>query len=405
MSSTAVALCAFTLAALGAPAGAQVVLEPSVPVQGRIGPGETACHLVVTERGSQWRVTQTAFNNSTLEVGRGSCETMTTDLRAAHAYNLMDRVTRIDFAAGGGTYVLRTRGLNDISGAYEIRVDARPGVTSGGLLAPGESHGPWTSAAWTPASVSTDPANANERLSAGNIFKDCADVCPEMVVVSAGSFTMGSPPEEAGREPDEGPRHPVALTRPFAVGRYEVTFAEYDACVSDGGCSHAANDQGWGRGRRPVVDVSWNDAQSYVAWLSTKTGHRYQLPSEAEWEYAARAGSDTPWHTGAAVLTDDANILNAFRKTVTVGAYPPNRFGLADVHGNVSEWTLDCADTGYIGAPNDGSAAASGDCATRRVTRGGGFDSEPAAVRSASRSTQPQTGRGAGLGFRVTRAL
>jgi len=175
--------------------------------------------------------------------------------------------------------------------------------------------------------------------------------------------------------------------------------------VSAGGCTYTPNDQGWGRGRRPVVNVSWNDAQAYVAWLSQKTGQRYALPSEAEWEYAARAGANTPWQTGNAILTDDANILNVFARTVPVGAYAPNAFGLHDVHGNVSEWTLDCLDTGYLGVPNDGSAATSGNCAEQRLNRGGNYESAPNGVRFAYRGRAAQTYRLQKLGFRVARAL
>ena len=268
-----------------------------------------------------------------------------------------------------------------------------------------EQRGPWLTPGWTPPSVSAAPALAGEGLAPRTVFKDCADVCPEMVVVPAGSFTMGSPPEEAGRNSSEGPRHPVAVTRPFALGRFEVTFAEYDACWIDRGCTHKANDWGWGRGRRPVVDVNWNDAQAYVAWLSQRTGKRYALPSESEWEYAARAGAKTPWQTGNAILTDDANILNTFARTVTVGSYPPNAFGLHDVHGNVSEWTLDCLDTGYLGVPNDGAAASSGNCAEHRLNRGGSYVSEPIGTRFAYRGSAPQTTRLSQLGFRVARAL
>ena len=139
----------------------------------------------------------------------------------------------------------------------------------------------------------------------GTEFRDCAE-CPAMVAVPAGSYTMGSPAAEAGRHADEGQRR-VTIEEPFAVGVYEVTFAEWDACAAAGGCRHRPGHGGWGRGRQPVIDVSWDDAQEYVAWLSSKTGRDYRLPTEAEWEYVARAGTATPFHTGATISTAQAN--------------------------------------------------------------------------------------------------
>ncbi len=388
---------------------AETVLRPGEAQQKADGSSRPSCYLLPTTPGSQWRITVTAGSDSWLQVGRGSCSNMTVDRETNTVWTLgwTSVTSRIDFASGGGLYVIKTwfRESPYAPATYTITAQQRSGVANTGLLPAGGEAGGWLTPGWTPASVSHEPAKGGEPLSRGNVFRDCADVCPEMVVIPAGSFTMGSPAEEAGRTASEGPRHPVALINPFAVGRYEVTFAEYDACVADGGCSHAANDQGWGRGRRPVVDVSWDDAQAYVAWLSKKTGHRYQLPSEAEWEYAARAGSQAPWQTGSAILTDDANILNAFAKTVNVGGYAPNAFGLHDVHGNVVEWTLDCMDTGYVGAPNDGSAATSGECASARIIRGGSFVDEPVLVRFAARKSVGQAMRAANLGFRVVRAL
>ena len=141
----------------------------------------------------------------------------------------------------------------------------------------------------------------------GSRFRDCA-VCPELVVVPAGSYLMGSPRSEPGREADEGPRHRVRLPQAFAAGVYEVTFAEWDACLRAGGCDWYPPDQDWGRGRRPVINVSWEDAQQYVAWLSGRTGERYRLLSEAEWEYVARAGTTTPFHTGQTISTELAQL-------------------------------------------------------------------------------------------------
>ena len=388
---------------------AQDTLLPG-EVSGHVRADRVNCYRLSAPPGSQWAVTMRGNFPMILEVGTGACNAFARNgvsdrVQWQWAFNRNPTPERLEFVAGGGEYTIRA-GSNGVEGGnYTLTLERLNGSPPRLRLPASGTLGPWLTPGWTPASVSSEPANAGEGLRPRTVFKDCEDVCPELVVVAAGSFTMGSPDEEAGRHSSEGPRHPVAFGAPFAIGRHEVTFAEYDACVADGGCLHRPNDQGWGRGRRPVVDVSWNDAQEYVAWLSEKTGHRYQLPSESEWEYAARAGTDTPWHTGRAILTDDANILNAFQKTVTVGAYPPNAFGLHDVHGNAAEWVLDCLDTGYVGVPNDGSAATGGNCAQQRIVRGGTFAGEPGDVRSARRASGPQTSRYTGVGFRVTRAL
>lgn len=387
-------------------AAAQQVLVPDQPVQGSVDRGAAACLYLPTSPGSQWRIDLTGSMITQLEVGRGSCESFTVD-RANNCVGLLvvQFNSRVDFTAGGGAYVVRAQGYGGGGGNYTLVARQRPGVVTMGRLPPGRPITPWLAPGWTPPSVSSASRNADEGLAVGNVFKDCEDVCPEMVVIGRGAFTMGSPITEVGRLSSEGPRHPVAFNAGFAIGRYEITFQEWDACVAEAACLHRPDDKGWGRGRRPVFDVSWNDAMEYAAWLSDKTGQNYTLPSEAEWEYSARAGSDTPWHTGGAILTDDANILNAYGKTVTVGSYPPNAFGLHDVHGNVGEWTLDCLDTGYLGAPNDGSAATAGDCTQNRVSRGGSFSREPIVARSASRLAGDQTRRYGGIGFRVARAL
>lgn len=249
----------------------------------------------------------------------------------------------------------------------------------------------------------------------GQVFRDC-DACPEMVVVPAGSFRMGSPSSEAGRADDEGPVHRVNIAQPFAVGVYEVTFAEWDACVADGGCGgHRPGDEGWGRGTRPVINVDWEEAQAYVEWLSGKTGKRYRLLSESEWEYAARAGTTTPFHTGRSISTGQANYSGNYtygpggtgvyrKKTVAVGSFSPNAFGLHDVHGNVWEWVQDCWNANYQGAPNDGSAWQSGDCG-RRMLRGGSWFDDPRGLRSASRGRSTPGGHNYVVGFRVARTL
>lgn len=395
-----------TLVTLAAgPALAQDVLQPGRPAQGFVQQGQAHCFLLVAEPGSQWRVDLSGTMDTYLEVGRGTCDRLTVDISNDDIARFINYNSRVTFTAGGGSYLVKVQGYAGAAGQYTVLAQPIPGQRTRATLPAAGVFGPWFTPGWTPPSVSTEPARNGEGLAPGTIFADCADICPEMVVIPAGSFTMGSPAEEMGRTAQEGPRHPVAFAYGFAIGRYEVTFAQFDACVDAGGCSHRPNDQGWGRGNRPVVDVNWNDAMEYVAWLSNETGQRYTLPSESEWEYAARAGTNTPWHTGNAILTDDANILNAFGRTVPVGAYPPNVFGLHDVHGNAQEWVLDCLDTGYVGVPNDGAAATSGNCAQQRIVRGGNLSDEPIHVRSAKRAVSPQITRYPGVGFRVARAM
>ncbi len=237
---------------------------------------------------------------------------------------------------------------------------------------------------------------------AGSAFRDCPQ-CPEMVVVPAGSFMMGSPPSEKYRSSDEGPRRRVTFGHAFAAGKYEVTFAEWDACASDGGCGgRRPGDQDWGRGKRPVIFVSWEDAKSYARWLSRKTGKAYRLLSEAEWEYAARAGTTGPYHTGGTIATDQANY--DIGQTVPVGSFGGSDFGLHDMHGNVWEWVEDCWNGSYAGAPSDGSAWESGNCG-RRILRGGSWGGDPGYLRSANRYGIVTGYRSNVAGFRVARTL
>ena len=247
-------------------------------------------------------------------------------------------------------------------------------------------------------------AEERERFLAGKKFRDCPE-CPEMVVVPEGSFEMGSPESEEGRGDSEGPVHEVTMARPFAVGVYEVTFGEWDACVSDGGCGgYRPGDDGWGRGVRPVINVSWVDAQGYVRWLSRKTGEEYRLLSESEWEYVARAETTGPYHFGSSLSPSQANYGWNRGGTVPVGSYSANGFGLHDVHGNVFEWVEDCWNGSYRGAPVDGSAWESGDC-SRRVLRGGSRGGQPRSLRSAYRGWYSTGIRYNDAGFRVARTL
>ncbi len=250
----------------------------------------------------------------------------------------------------------------------------------------------------------------------GREFRDCGE-CPEMVVVPSGEYTMGSPDGEEGRDSGEGPRHRVRIGKAFAVGKYEVTFGEWDACVAGGGCrGYRPDDRGWGRGGRPVVNVSWEDAKGYVAWLSRRTGKGYRLLSEAEWEYVARAGTAGPFHTGTTIGTDQANYNGNYtyglgwkghyrKRTIPVGSYLANGFGLDDVHGNVREWVEDCWHGSYEGAPTDGSAWVSGGDCSQRVLRGGSWFDVPRNLRSANRFRYSSTYRFIDVGFRIARTL
>ncbi len=256
-----------------------------------------------------------------------------------------------------------------------------------------------------------DPDEA-EPPDVGTTFRDTLSsggVGPEMVVIPAGSFRMGCLNDDGDCYSDEFPVHTVNVPR-FALSQYEVTFAEWDACVAAGGCNgYQPGDRGWGRGDRPVIPVSWNDAQSYVAWLSAQTGEEYRLPSEAEWEYAARAGTETRYHWGDAIGVNRANCDGCGsqwdnRETAPVGSFAPNAWSLYDMHGNAMEWTEDCWNNSYTGAPNDGSAWESGNC-SRRVLRGGSWDFYPRFLRSADRDWLTAGLRDHDNGFRIARSL
>ena len=234
---------------------------------------------------------------------------------------------------------------------------------------------------------------------------------PAMVEIPGGEFMMGSPKDEVGRSDHEGPQHRVRILG-FTLGRFPVTFEEWDACVTAGGCEHRPDDRGWGRGRRPVINVSWKDAQEYVRWLSKTTGQRYRLPTEAEWEYAARAGGSARFCFG----NSDADVqqyawfcANSEGRTHPVGQKLPNRFGLHDIHGNVWEWVEDVYRTSYKDRDGDGSAWRGGGAVLRillsdqRVVRGGGWSSSSDEVRSASRVGNSPSDRNSGLGFRLAK--
>ena len=251
-------------------------------------------------------------------------------------------------------------------------------------------------------------AAAEQALQRGDMFKECAQHCPLMVVVPPGEFMMGSPASEKGRYVNEDGQHKVSIAAPFAVAKFELTFDDWDACVAVGGCE-PVSDSGWGRGSRPVINVTWLEARQYAAWLATMTGKDYRLLTEAEWEYAARGGTSTAHSWGEEIGKANANCIGCGsqwdnKRTAPVGSFAANAFGLHDMLGNVWEWVEDCFQDNYDGAPADGRARTAGDCADR-VIRGGSWSSNPNILRSANRSADTTVTRYSYLGVRIGRTL
>ncbi len=259
-----------------------------------------------------------------------------------------------------------------------------------------------TSAADPPAAPAVDP------WAPGTVFRDCP-TCPEMVVVPAGRFRMGCVSGRDCRD-NERPVHDVEVGS-FALGVYEVTFDEYDRFVQATG-HRRPSDRGWGRSGRPVINVFWEDTAAYVAWLSRETGEEYRLPSESEWEYAARAGTTTRYSWGQDIGRNRANCRRCRSRwdndrTAPTGSFAANGWGLHDMHGNVAEWVADCWHENYARAPRDGSVWTSGGDCSRRVLRGGTWVDSPASLRSAVRFRSPRGGPRIldFIGFRVARTL
>src|SRR5215207_2190731 len=254
-------------------------------------------------------------------------------------------------------------------------------------------------------------------------FRDC-ELCPVMVEVPSSQFTMGSPSTEQGHQSSEEPQRLVKILKPFAIGQFEITFDDWNACVKDGSCQEKLKDEGWGRGTRPAIQVSWVDiTNNYLPWLSKKAGHFYRLPSEAEWEYAARAQERTSFSFGSnsdeicafgngadqtAKAQNGAGSVavcyDGFSYTAPVGSFRPNQLGLFDMHGNVWEWVEDCWNESYETAPRNSAAWTAGDCSSR-VVRGGSWNSNVNKLRSAARGWNNPGGRNRSIGFRVARDL
>jgi len=242
---------------------------------------------------------------------------------------------------------------------------------------------------------------------------------PEMVVIPPGRFTMGSPPSEEGRTSNEGPQQEITIAKPFALGKYAVTFDEWDAYLRATGVQDSSDDCGWGRGRRPVIGVGWKDVRGYCGWLSEETGEDYHLPSEAKWEYACRAGTTTPFHYGETISAKQANYdsnhvygkgqKGEYReKTIEVGSLnAPNAWGLHDMHGNVWEWCEDGWNDSLSGQPANSAAREADEkkYADNPVLRGGSCTDNPHKLRAAFRDWLPAVYRFNFFGFRVVRTV
>ncbi len=293
-------------------------------------------------------------------------------------------------------------------GEHELRVEARGYAPE---VVPIRTHG---------ASMNLEISLQKPRE--GQSFRDLQE-SPEVVVLPVKGFMMGTDPQTEACETSETPRHRVRIGYRIALGKYPVTVAQYAAFFAATGHDSTGNmrtyedgkwdyraDRSWRspgfeqHGNHPVVYVSWEDAQAYVRWLSSETGCTYRLPSEAEWEYAARAGSASPYHTGATITAEQAHLRGGQQSTMEVGTFPGNAFGLHDVHGNVDEWVEDCWNPNYEGAPQDGDPWLSGDC-TRRVHRGGSWVYGSQHARVALRMRAVANTKRNNLGFRVARLI
>lgn len=264
-------------------------------------------------------------------------------------------------------------------------------------------------------SLSRDSTKPDEIEPPKTVFKDCKD-CPQMKIIPSGSFLMGSPQYEKGRLDLEEPIHSVSIAS-FALGIYEVTWSEYQECVSDGACedlfvSNPYADEGWGQGQRPVININLNEKLRYIDWLSIKSGHTYRLPTEAEWECSARAGTQTAFSFGDEINTEQANYDGNFiyrngkkgvyrGRTEVVGSFPPNSFGIYDMHGNVWENTSDC----FRRYNNWPPLSIFEDKNCKFASRSGSWRSEPRFVRSAWRTDGTRESRSDQSGFRVARSI
>ena len=358
-----------------------------------------------------WVTVVLAVSVSTAALGQDEEETVTN----ADIVTL----TEAGLSASAIVAVIESRATDFDTSVTQLAALSRAGVDSEVLeamtrasaatgLAPSQAAGSGSPApSPQPGPTSLPPTSPVPVLQPGQTFSDALNSGgrgPEMVVIPAGRFYMGC---VSGQdcESREMPVHEVTISQAFAVSKYEVTFEEYDRFTYP----NRVDDEGWGRGRRPVINVSWDDAQEYVAWLSQQTGQRYRLLSEAEWEYVARAGSSTAYSWGNGIGSNRANCDSCgsqwdIRQTAPAGSFAANAFGVHDMHGNVWEWVEDCWNEGYAGAPADGNAWRSGEC-SERVLRGGAWYDIPGDLRSAKRDRRATGERGTPFGLRVARTL
>ncbi|SCA56484.1 conserved exported hypothetical protein [Candidatus Terasakiella magnetica] len=247
-------------------------------------------------------------------------------------------------------------------------------------------------------------AQAEPAFATGQEFKDC-EACPRMITLAPGSFIMGD--DTAYKY--ERPAHEVRIDYPFALGKYEITFDEWEACAQELGCKAAPDDHGWGKGRYPIINVTYKDIGDYLSWISKKTGKTYRLPSEAEWEYGARAGTTTAYWWGDKPGKNNANCRKCGSKwsglgSAPVGSFKPNPWGFHDMNGNAWEWVADCWSPHHAMAPTDGSPRMDGNCQTP-VMRGGSWYYFPKLSRSAYRYKNHEQVFSYNITFRVLREL
>ena len=248
-------------------------------------------------------------------------------------------------------------------------------------------------------------SNAGEKTEQNSTIISGSGADIEMMDIPGGSFQMGCSAGDDDCRPNERPQHAVNI-KPFRMSKYPITFAQWDACVASHGCSlYTPSDAGWGRGNRPVINVSWDDARQFVDWVNRETGRHFRLPSEAEWEYAARGGKATRYYWGSEIGSNQANCNGCGspwdnKQTAPVDSFKPNAFGLFGMLGNIKQWTGDCWNNDHQDAPIDGSARTSSDC-DRRVARGGPWSLPPEYLRASFRSGVLTIFRTFTLGFRL----
>ena len=286
------------------------------------------------------------------------------------------------------------------------------------LMGGGTFMVPQTSSAQTPEVVDSYPKQRLKERAARRKAAAAASAAGllDMVAINPGQGRLGSPETQARRARFENPMRETSIDYAFEVSKYEITFADWDKCLADGGCGgYQPADGGWGRGQRPVINISYDDAQNYIKWINRKTGLNYRLLSEAEWEYVARAGRPAPFGNGEHISAKYANFDGKkpygtdevgpyHRKTQPVGKYEANAFGVHDMHGNVYEWVEDCWNENHSGADGTGQARRDGDC-KYRVMKGGSWVTHGYQMRAAARVRYVTDYRYDDYGFRLARTL